>query len=332
MFHYDDVFGQDEVKEYLKKIRLSSRFSHAYIIEGERGMGKTLLALSWASSLLCEKEGELACGCCHSCRQIAAKTHPDLNLIKGEKANLITVGEVREKICEDIQIRPYSGRYKIYLVQEADKMNVSAQNALLKTLEEPPDYAIIILLCDNREGFLETLKSRCIKLKLKPQPKELIIKRLVDLYGDRERAERFSGFARGNIGRAKRLISSRESESEFEQNIEILEKLHISDARARMRDLESLKNRENLGDFLDFCRCWYRDILVLKTGNPKEKLLFGYKYSELKAIAEFFDYSDFNQILSAIERAKSRLEANVNKELVMKIMLAEMKKRNKEKI
>lgn len=332
MFCYDDVLGQDEIKEYLKKIKDSARFSHAYIMEGEEGMGKTALALSWASSLLCEKQGESACGSCHSCRQISAQSHPDLNIIEGEKPNLISVGEVREKICEDIQIRPYSGRYKIYLVKEADKMNVPAQNALLKTLEEPPDYAIILLLCGQSGAFLDTIKSRCVRLRLKPQTQERIRERLAALYPGREGTERFVRFAGGNIGKALRLIGEKEREESFEQNTEILEKLYHSDAGAGNRYLEILKKREDLREFLEFCRYWYRDVLVLKAVNREEKLIFGHKHAALREAASCLDYVDLDRIFSAIDRAGSRLDSNVNRELTMKIMLSEMKRKNKEKI
>lgn len=327
MFAYKDVIGQNEIKKYLKKVKLLKRLSHAYIIEGERGMGKTALAKAWAANLLCEKEGEEACGICHSCKQVEAITHPDLKIIAGEKPTLISVGEIREKICDDIRIRPFKGRFKIYIIKEAHKMNIQAQNAILKTLEEPPAYAIIILLCDNSEVFLNTLRSRCIKLKLRPQPDALIEERLREVCPSREKAELYIRFSGGNIGKALRLATIEEDAKNFEENIKIMENLLHADELEMKHYADILKDRKDIYDFFDFSKCWYRDVLILKIEDKMDKLLFKNKYRALKNIAEASEFFDIDRILGEIDAAKSRIEFNVNKEAVIKTMLAAMKKR-----
>ena len=105
---------------------------------------------------------------CHSCKQALSGNHPDLIYVTHEKPASIGVDDIREQINDTIQIRPYSSYYKIYIVDEAEKMTVQAQNALLKTIEEPPSYAVIILITTNQEAFLPTILSRCVQLKLKP--------------------------------------------------------------------------------------------------------------------------------------------------------------------
>ena len=105
---------------------------------------------------------------CHSCKQVMSGNHPDLIYVKHEKPGSIGVDDVREQINDTIMIRPYSSYYKIYIVDEAEKMTVQAQNALLKTIEEPPSYAVIILITTNQEAFLPTILSRCVQMKLKP--------------------------------------------------------------------------------------------------------------------------------------------------------------------
>ena len=142
--------------------------SHAYILNGERGSGKKLLANLFAMSLQCENRDEDgdACGKCRSCRQAAGGKQPDSIRIMHDKPNTIGGGYIRTQVNDDIMIRPYSSKYKIYIIADADMMSVEAQNALLKTIEEPPEYAVIMLLTENAETLLPTIRSRCVMMKM----------------------------------------------------------------------------------------------------------------------------------------------------------------------
>ena len=127
---------------------------HAYILAGEAGMGRKSLAHAFALTLLCEKGKSQPCMECHACKQVLSGNHPDLIHVTHEKAGSIGVDDIREQVNDTIMIRPYSSYYKIYIVDEAEKMTIQAQNALLKTIEEPPSYAVILLLTTNSDGFL----------------------------------------------------------------------------------------------------------------------------------------------------------------------------------
>ena len=165
---FDDILGHDSIKQHMKKAIESRKISHAYILAGEAGMGKKSLARAFALTLMCEEGGSRPCLKCHACRQVLADSHPDLIWVSHEKPQTIGVDDVREQINDTILIRPYSGSHKIYFVDQAEKMTVQAQNALLKTIEEPPDYGIIFLLTANPDAFLPTILSRCVQLKLRP--------------------------------------------------------------------------------------------------------------------------------------------------------------------
>ena len=169
MPNFEEIIGHKQMIEHLKNAIQLDKVSHAYIFEGEKGCGRKTVAEAFAAALQCEhqKEGTDACGTCKSCRQAASKNHPDIIHIVHEKPNSIGVEEIRQQVVNDIQIKPYNGKYKIYIISEAEKMTAQAQNALLKTIEEPPAYGIIILLTDNASSLLPTILSRCVVLSMK---------------------------------------------------------------------------------------------------------------------------------------------------------------------
>ena len=191
------ILGQNHILRHFENAIRMGKISHAYIINGEEGSGKMNLAIHFAKALQCERnnsnkaineDGEritvpgTACGQCKSCKQTDSKNQPDIKYITYEKSG-IGVDEIREQINDDIDIKPYSSPYKIYIVPESEKMTVQAQNALLKTIEEPPEYAIIILLTTNADTFLQTILSRCVMLNIRPVKEDIIKNQLTSQYG-----------------------------------------------------------------------------------------------------------------------------------------------------
>ena len=170
MAGFHDIIGHEKIKEHLQKAIGYQRVSHAYILSGEEGMGRKTIAKAFAMTLLCEKHGTEPCMECHSCKQFLSGNHPDVIWVTHEKPASIGVDDVRIQINDTVSIRPYSSPYKIYLVDEAEKMTVQAQNALLKTIEEPPAYAVLVLITTNPEVFLPTILSRCIQFGGKRLP------------------------------------------------------------------------------------------------------------------------------------------------------------------
>ena len=146
MAKFEDIVGQEHLTEYFKKVIESGEAAHAYIIEGEMRSGKEFIARVFSEALLCEGENEKPCGKCQSCFQMENNAHPDFYSITHDKPSIISVKDIREQIIQDINTKPFKGKYKIFLINEAEIMTEEAQNALLKTLEEPPEYVILILL------------------------------------------------------------------------------------------------------------------------------------------------------------------------------------------
>lgn len=225
---WSDVVGLAQLTDNLQNAIKHNKISHAYLIQGEKLSGKRMIADIFARALQCEAgkaptahqetlfdapaqyQGPPPCNQCRACKQAVNGNHPDIIYVTHEKPNVISVDNIRQQVNGDIDIKPYSGEYKIYIIDEAEKMNVQAQNALLKTLEEPPAYAVILLLATRAEAMLQTILSRCVVLNIKPVPEDLIKKYLMQKVEIPDyRASICASFARGNVGRAIELAPMR---------------------------------------------------------------------------------------------------------------------------
>lgn len=327
MLSFHDIIGHEQIKEHLQKAIESHKVSHAYILTGEAGMGRKSLANAFALTLLCEKGKSEPCMECHACRQVLSGSHPDLIYVTHEKPNSIGVDDIREQINDTIMVRPYSSYYKIYIVDEAEKMTQQAQNALLKTIEEPPSYAIILLLTTNQEAFLPTILSRCVQMKLKPLKDFVVKSYLVESMQVPEAdADVYAAFARGNLGKAISIASSEEFKLLHQEVLHLLKHVKDMDISELLDYIRRLKEDNlNIYECLDFMQIWYRDVLLYKVTKDINLLIFKDEYKTINDLSMNSGYDGLERILTAIDKAKVRLDANVNMELAMELMLLVMK-------
>lgn len=324
---FQDILGNDMVKEHFKKAIENHKISHAYILTGEAGMGRKSIANAFAMTLLCEKGGSEPCMVCHSCKQVLGGNHPDLIYVSHEKPGSIGVDDIREQINDTIMIRPYSSYYKIYIVDEAEKMTVQAQNALLKTIEEPPSYAVIILITTNQEAFLPTILSRCVQLKLKPLKDFTVKSYLTEHLNVPEKdAEICAAFARGNLGKAIHLAASEDFKELYRKVMTIIKNIGTMDIVMLLDCIREIKEQNfEIGEVLDLMQLWFRDVLMYKVTKDLNLLIFRDEYKMINEMGQKYDYAGLEQILGAIDTARTRLDANVNMELVMELLLLTMK-------
>ena len=327
MLELKEILGHEPIKEHFFNAVLTGNISHAYILSGEAGMGKKSLANAFALALLCEKGQADPCRQCHACKQVMSGNHPDLIYVTHEKPASIGVDDVRRQINDTIQVKPYSSAHKIYIGDEAEKMTVQAQNALLKTIEEPPAYAVILLLTTNAEAFLPTILSRCVQLKLKPlkdgEVKDYLVSRMgVEL----SQAEIYTAFARGNLGKAIHLADSEDFRHLYGELLDLLKNLKKSDISELLERIRKMKeDKLDIHQCLDFMQMWYRDVLMYKTTKDINLLIFKDEFSTVNAMSMVSGYEGLERILTAIDKARIRLDANVNMELVMELLLLTMK-------
>ena len=323
MATFQDIIGQDQMKEHLMGAIQHGKVSHAYLINGERSSGKEFIAKVFAKALQCEEGGIEPCGKCHSCKQAESGNQPDIIFVTHEKPNSFGVEDIRTQINQDIMIKPYSSKYKIYIMNEAEKMTVQAQNALLKTLEEPPAYAVIILLTTNVEAMLPTILSRLVVLNMKPVGDQLVKDYLMkEVKVPNYKADICVAFARGNLGKAKLLAASEEFDKVKEEAVALLKNIRNMEIQDVMQAIKKIgEYKLEINDYLDIMAVWYRDALLFKATNDANHLIFKEEIQYIKKVADQSTYEGIDSILKALEQAKRRIEANVSFDLTMELLL-----------
>lgn len=328
MTGFDQIVGHKDVIEHLQNAIRMDKISHAYIFDGETGSGKKLLATMFAMTLQCEEKGVDPCLKCASCKKALSKNHPDIINIVHEKPNSIGIEEIRGQLISDAGIKPYSSPYKIYIISDAQLLTLQAQNALLKTIEEPPSYGIIMLLTSNAEGFLPTILSRCIVLNLKPVSDEEMEAYLNQQNIPSDRIPTLVKFSRGNVGKAMRMAQSESFTAMIDQIMTVLKRADQMNIHELLGFITILTGYKlEIKDCLDFMQMWYRDVLMLKATNDLNLLIFKEEYAAIREVGNKKSYETIEKIIQAIDTAKRRLDANVNFELTMEILLLAMKEK-----
>lgn len=328
MAKFRDIIGQEHIKEHLMNAIESAQVSHAYIINGEKGSGKEFIANTFAMALQCEDDSSVEpCMECHSCKQAVTDNHPDIITLQHEKPGTIGVEDVRQQIVADVFIKPYSSRWKVYIVNDAEKMSVQAQNALLKTLEEPPGYVVIMLLTSNISALLPTILSRSVILNMRPVDDKTVRKYLMErIHVPDYQADICVAFARGNIGKAKHLATSEDFNNIKNEAVRVLKYAHEMDMSEFIATINQISAYKlSIEDYLDILLIWYRDILMLKATNDVDGLVFKEEIKTLREKAGFSTYEGIEKIIDTIEKTKTRLKANVNFELAMELLLLAIK-------
>ena len=327
MAGFSEILGHEQIIEHLQNAIKLQKVSHAYILDGEEGAGKKLLARAFAQTLQCERGGVDPCGECHSCKQAESGYHPDIIRVTHEKPNSISVDDIRTQVNNTVDIKPYQGPYKVYIIPQADMMTPQAQNAILKTIEEPPSYAVFLLLTENAETLLPTINSRCVMLKLRNIKDTLIKKYLMEnLEIPDYKADMCTAFAQGNMGRAIMLANSdhfNEIREEAVQLLKHISEMELNEIVAAVKNISVYKLE--ITDYLDIIMIWYRDVLLYKATKEIDKVVFKDQLQSIKEQARKSSYEGIELILESLEKAKARLKANVNFDLVMELLFLTIK-------
>lgn len=327
MFSFTEIVGHEQIKEHMQAAIRDKKPFHAYLFQGEEGVGKEALARTFAAGLQCQSESaDKPCKECVSCRQMESGNQPDVIWVTREKASL-GVDEIREQLCNTMDIKPFSSPYKIYLVPEAEKMTEAAQNALLKTIDEPPEYGIVILMTSNISALLPTIQSRCLTMEFRPLSTAVVesfVKEHCQVPDYQARAS--AAFAQGNLGKAMRYAKSEDFIERKDHIISLLrhvEQMDLSEMLAVIKDLGTRK--DEVRDYIDLMVLWYRDVLLFKATKDINQLLFQDEASYISREASHRSYEKIEEILQAFEKAKVRLRANVNFDITMELMLLTLK-------
>ena len=328
MYTFEEIRGNTPLVEQLRRSAASGRSSHAYLFLGGEGAGKRLIANTFAKALQCEGE-KRPCDSCKSCHAFNHGNHPDVIYFQPLKnGKTYTIEDVREQLLETVDLKPFQYEKKIYIIEKADTLNIQSQNALLKTLEEPPANAVFLLLAERAEAFLPTILSRVVVMKIRPLSAETIADYLMQAGHLAEESHILSAYAQGRIGQALELVEDegfREMRQDILGKLEALPSMSEGDAYLLAKDLEGYKNDLR---FLDIMELWYRDLLTAKSLREE-----GYLIQRDKKDAIFRAAKEPAALLAkkaaAVRTARMRLAQNANFRLTMEVMLMDLKETGK---
>ena len=301
--YLEKIRGQRFAKKYLSNSIKSNMISHAYMFEGPSGVGKNTMARDLATTLL-EMENLF--------------NSPDYIEITPD-GNSIKIAQIR-KLQSDILVKPYKS-YKIYVIDEAQKMTVEAQNALLKTLEEPPKYAIIILITNNKESLLDTIKSRCEIIKFTPIPLVEVADYLTQTGVDKNRASLLANFSRGSMQKAIELSESEDfhiMRDEVQKYVETF----LTGSMLDIMDIQSSieKYKDNITNVLDLLVNYFRDIMMVKENVDSSMIINLDRLVFIKNMSTKITYSQLSKIIDIIEETKNKLRSNCNFNISIQVM------------
>jgi len=325
---FQDVLGHDHAKRHLMRALQDGLVSHAYMIEGPQGVGKRTLAGAFIHALLCEDPQQGpdlfdACGRCGNCRLLDHGSHPDVVFLRpedGKKA--ISVQQIRAGLVSDIEVYPYRSSHKIYVIEEADKLGISAQNAMLKTIEEPPAYAVILLLCENAASLLPTILSRCVKISLQPLSGELIEKALKDRGISEGDAGIFASFAQGCLGRALALAEDENFASLRNELFAFLGRIPEATPLEMLRGTSVFSDYKAYTDTIfDLLEIWQRDVSVYHETKDPDLLLCRDRLPEIEAASAYYTSDKIANIGASIRDIRRKLDQNANPALALDCLM-----------
>ena len=322
------IFGHEGAIAYLKEQCKPTHTRHAYLITGPEGVGRLTLAKAFVKALNCQNppaENEY-CDACIACRQIEAEAWADLSILRPtENARDIKIDQVRQ-MQQSLALAPYQSQWRVIIIPDFQMATVAASNALLKSLEEPPARAIIILTADARENLLETIASRCSLLRLRPldvQKCAEVLQRQRDLPADD--AKRLAHLSGGRVGTAIRFAQDESQLEQYEDALAQLLDVFPQSKRARLQYVETLSKskgnqRQIISQLLSIWLTFWRDLLIAQSqaGLPLVNLRHE---STIKSLATQLDLSHIKSALQAHEKGLDQIDANVNSRLVLENIL-----------
>ncbi len=331
------IIGHEWATDYLQRCIVQDRVAHAYLIVGPAGVGKALLALRIAQVLNCEQQNPAPCLTCRSCRRIEHGNHPDVRIagMDSQAAGLKQADAARQKDLKidtvrqwqrDIALRPYDGRRRIFILHDAERLNEEASNAMLKTLEEPPPFATLVLVA-NTASLLTTVVSRCQMLRLRPLPRPQISQALVQQHAlDQEHADVLAAWSAGRIGWAFDMATDPAAFQAYQDTLDHLLQLHtqpisqaLSWAEDRSKEYRS-GNQALVLSHLERWQNWWRDVMLVSAGCY-DGITHVDRLADLERAARLYALAESYRFVVRLDETTRQLRENVNPQLALENLL-----------
>lgn len=321
-----NILGHEWAVDMLKQHIVREAVRHAYLLTGPPGLGRRTLALRFAQALNCPQPTAPGqpCGACRDCKQTEAMQYPDLSVLQAEtEGGTLKVDQIRE-IRRTLTLKPYQAKYRVALFLRFQEASDGAANALLKTLEEAPGYAVLILTADNPEGLLPTITSRCEVLRLRPLPVDKIKAHLQANGAESEEANLIAHIANGRPGYALRLLKD-ESALEFRaERLADLGELLSATRVQKFHYAETLaKDKDTMRQTLQVWVSYWRDVLLC-VSEAAISIANIDQDDTITSLAKHLDLGRARRIVDEMELALRRLERNVNPRLLAEVLLLDL--------
>ena len=323
-----NLLGHETAVQFLQIHSQPENTRHAYLITGTEGVGRETLALAFVKALNClnpPSPGNF-CGQCQPCRQIEAQAYPDLAILRvAEGARELKIEQVRA-MQQTLSLAPYQSKYRVVLIPDFQRATMGASNALLKSLEEPPARAILILTADARESLLETIASRCEVVRLRPMPIDELAKELQVLHRlSEEEARRISQLAGGRVGTALSYLRDQELLEKYHETLEQLEEILGMNLHGRLKYVEKLQRakgqtRESYSFLIATWLTFWRDVLICSEATEVPLVNLGME-PLARRIAADLSLQRVAGILKNHEEALTMLDQYVNPRLILENLL-----------
>lgn len=313
------IIGHEKQRNYLKRTIYNDKINHSYLFEGPEGIGKKKIAIEFAKEILCTGlDGP--CGECSSCIKIETNNHPDFNLIEPDKG-IIRKSQIDE-VVEGAWTAPFESSKKIYVINDSHLMNVESMNGLLKTLEEPPKFMVMILISHDSKKLLPTIISRCQRMTFNPIIESKIVKYLLETKNlDKKRAEFIGSLSLGSLMLAEYILEDENFLINRDKLIKLIGELKMGNRIMAYMGHEMLKEDEdNLNLLLDFMIYWFRDLAIYKETRDNKIIINKDKEKEISEQSLNMSFSEINDIIENIGMTKKNIRANVNLDLSLEMM------------
>ncbi|MEM7008593.1 MAG: DNA polymerase III subunit delta' [Thermodesulfobacteriota bacterium] len=322
------IIGHDFQKNILLRAARDNMVSHSYIFSGQDGIGKKLIALEFAKLINCTSDNEIQADAprtnlceCGPCSKVEKGIHPDVIYVEYEGVKSIKVEQIREGVEEKLYLKSFEGKYKVVIVDEAHRMSSGAQNAFLKTLEEPPPNSVIILITSSPDKLLPTIRSRCQLVRFNSLPQERIFQ-ILEERSDlaTEQALISSKLSKGSLGKALNMDSDllewRKELVQFLINLKPNSAMRIIGLAEYMPLGSSAEDMEKLEQTFEFISLWLRDLMLIKTGSEESLITNIDLIQESAEIAQSLELRIISERMSAVERTWNDIyNLNANKQL-----------------
>jgi len=323
-----NLTGHEWAVDMLKKHIVHGTTRHAYLFSGPPGLGRRTLALRFAQALNCQTPVSIGipCGTCRDCKQIQAMQHADLSIVQADsEGGTLKVDQIRE-VRKAITYKPYQSKYRVALFLRFQEANDSASNALLKTLEEAPSYAVLILTADNPEQLLPTIVSRCEVLRLRPLSIDEVRRDLENRGVETGRAKLIAHISSGRPGYARRLVESDTLLEKRQERLNDLLTLLPASRVEKFKYADQLsKDKDSMRQTILFWLSYWRDVM-LRTAQAGSPLVNVDRNVEIEDIAGRMDLSSARHVVSGLEDVLEKMERNVNSRMLAEVLLLDLPK------